>query len=250
VQPAAPRTTIRPVRSHRIRWAVTAAAILPAALLAAGCGSGPHNETSQEQSAVQAAHVTSGSIQIEDIYVTPVGTPLNPGPDNTLAEADTTVSPSPQPTPSLPAKGQADGYLVATVVNNAATPDAVTGVTIGSSSTTSDTSPSPGSSAAESGTVTLAPSGADTTVRPYSVLNFLDPADYNSGQSGPYLVLVNLSSPLIIGDYLPVTFAMASGTTDVVQVPVISSDFGAPPSSPPVPITSSSPSSSAKKSGK
>lgn len=180
-----------------------------------GCGAGQNNETQLEHAVVQGAHAQVGPIQIQNIAIIPVGQDIQPSADASLAAPDvTSVSPDALGTPSTLPKGAVDGYLVATIINTAETGnDQLSGVTVAGA------------------TVTPAPRGATLTVAPNGILQFGDPADSTSGQ---FLTLTGVSTPLTIGQTLPVTFTLAgAGATGTVRVPVITSYYGIPPASPP-----------------
>ncbi len=200
---------------HRRRVAIPALVIALAA--AAGCGAGQGNETQQESNSVQGAHATIGPILIQDIYITPVGEDIAPPPGASLAAPDvTSVSPSPVVTPSVITRGQVDGYLVATLIDTSTTgSDQLTGVTV------------------QGGTAQPTPAGVNLTVAHLGTLNLADPADPQS-TGGPYITISGMTSALSIGLTVPVTFTMASaGTSQTINVPIISSTFGTPPPTPP-----------------
>lgn len=206
---------------------VAAAAVLTIAGVT-GCGIGQGNETQREHEVEQAAKVSVGDIQFNDIYITPINGQLNPPPDVSLAPSDVpivTPSSSPTPTPT-PSPGAAQAYLVATVTNSSGTQaDRVTGARI------------VGPSGA-SGTVSLAPPNAPLTVPPNGQLHFNDPA---ATSTGPFLVISDVTTPLRIGTSVQVAFTVAGeGQLPPVAVPIISSFAGAPPSSPPVPTSTAS----------
>jgi hypothetical protein len=242
-----------PPASRRLaRRAVVAGIAVPLVAAVSGCGIGKSNETQHERASVQAASIVDGPIHINDIYVTPVGETVSPDPGVSLASADASVVPSIAPTPTLPPKGQVDGYLVATVTDTAnVRTDALTGVTIGAGTAGSQTS----ASTAVTGTVGISPANAKVSLAPNSQLHFLDPADTAAGSNGPYLVITRLTRPLVIGETLPVSFTLQNaGPTATVQVPVISSYYGTPPTVPPgassAPATSATPGAgSGKKTG-
>jgi hypothetical protein len=185
------------------------------ALTLAGCGSGIDNETQLEHASVQAAHANVGPIQIGDVYITPVGDDIQPSPDVSLADPDvTSVSPDVNVTLSMPPKGSVDGYLVATIIDTADTgSDQLAGATIAG------------------GQIKPVPAGANFTVHANGLALFDDPAQNPAGQ---YLTIVDRTAPLVVGTTVAVTFSMAAaGTTETIQVPVVSSNYGAPPASVP-----------------
>lgn len=229
--------SLRRDRPSARRPVVTAAAALAAGVSLAACGVTQGSQTYHEHEVEQAARLNVGAIQINDVYITPVGAaPQSEGSAALqLAPEDTPiVSPSPSVSfsSSAPA-GSVEGYLVASVTNSSGTAsDRVINASIGGGSTSSGSG----------GTVSLAPASAKTTVPPNGTLTFNDPA---ATDQGPFLVITGLAQPLQVGTFVPVTFTLSTaGQTATLQVPVVYSFAGEPPSSPPVPTGAPSASTS------
>lgn len=209
-----------------LRRSLVTAAVMLAVAGVAGCGVGQGSEASREHAVEQAAEITSGDIQFNNVYINPIGERLPPLPGGlSLAPSDVPiVTPSTPPTPTAsPSPGAAQGYLVATVTNSS---DTATDRVLGAQIT-----------GASGATVSLAPPGAaPVNVPPNGQVHFNDPA---ATANGPFLVISGMTTPLTIGTSVTVTFTVAGeGQLPPIQVPIVNGYAGPPPSTPPVPTGS------------
>jgi hypothetical protein len=171
---------------HRViqRRALIGVVLAAAIPVLSGCGLEVSDETSKEQSSVQATDFSVGSIDVRDAFIT-------------YPAATSTT-------------GTSRGYLVVTFVNNGTTIDEFTGATtsLGAVSVTGSGSAGPGSGNAASGAVTLLPGvpvafGAPTL-----------------GSTGPTLRIA-AGTPASVGTTVPVQFSFTTSGTGTAQLPIV-----------------------------
>jgi copper(I)-binding protein len=169
------------------RRAVVGAVLVAAILALSGCGLEVKDETSREQSPIQAKNVSIGAIDVRDAFIT----------------YPTTQSTGPGEEAPLPIETGGTGYLVVTIVNNGTKPDTLTGVT------------------SPLGTLTM--SGGQSTVQllPGIPVAFGAP---QFGGTGPTLQLAPGGTAATEGTNVPVTFSFAGSGSRTVPVPVVESD--------------------------
>jgi hypothetical protein len=184
---------------HRViqRRALIGVVLAAAIPVLSGCGLEVSDETSKEQSSVQATDFSVGSIDVRDAFIT-------------YPAATSTT-------------GTSRGYLVVTFVNNGTTIDEFTGATtsLGAVSVTGSGSAGPGSGNAASGAVTLLP-GTGPTLRiaagtPASVGTTV-PVQFSfttSGTGTAQLPIVNTLGETV----LPTQSIPAPRSTDVLPSP-------------------------------
>ena len=173
------------------RRALIGVVLLAAIPVLSGCGLEVKDETSKEQSPVQAKDVSIGAIDVRDAFIT----------------YDTTTGPSgatsEDPLPlATSANGSSTGYLVVTLVNGAGKPDTLVSVT-SSLGTFSSTEVTP------------------TQLLPGVPVAFGAPQ--TGGGTGPMLKLP-AAPPAVQGTNVPVTFSFANAGSRTVPVPVVESD--------------------------
>jgi copper(I)-binding protein len=182
------------VISRRAIIGVVFAAVIP---LLSSCGLEVKEETSHENSPVQATDVSVGSIDIRDAFVTYDQTGIQP-----LASAS----------PGVPGAGDSGpGYLVVTLVNNGRKTDHFTGAT------------------SPLGTITLQADPQQLrSVNPSSAVSLLPgvPVAFGSpsvGSTGSMLRIAQGGTPATVGTEVQVQFSFTNNGTATLQVPVVDS---------------------------
>jgi copper(I)-binding protein len=184
------------VISRRAIIGVVLAAAIP---LLSSCGLEVKEETSHENSPVQATDVSIGSIDIRDAFVTYDQTGIQP-----LASTP----------PGVPGAGAGDsgpGYLVVTLVNNGKKTDDFTGATSPLGTITLQADPQ------QIGPVN--PSSA-VTLRPGVPVAFGSPS---VGSTGSMLRIAQGGTPATVGTDVAVQFSFTNNGTATLQVPVVDS---------------------------
>jgi copper(I)-binding protein len=172
------------------RRALIGVVLVAAIPVLTGCGLEVKDETSKEQSPVQARDVSIGAIDVRDAFIT----------------YDTTTGPSgatsENPLPlATSISGTSTGYLVVTLVNGASKPDTLVSVTspVGSISSSEVT---------------------NTQLLPGVPVAFGAP---ETGGTGPMLTIAD-ATPAKQGTNVAVTFTFAHAGTQTIPVPVVESD--------------------------
>ena len=174
-----------PAKLHRIASGLVLTATLATI---AGCGIEAPDETSKEHASIQAASNHIGSIDIRNAYV------VNASDDS----------------------GNLHPYLVVTLVNNATTPDLLTGITTSVGSVSLDDAD------AAAGGVTVPPRTVDG-------VQFADPQIDSTDPTAS----IDTSKQLTVGTTINVSFAFENaGQIKAFAVPVEDNDFSLSPTAP------------------
>lgn len=202
---------------------------------AAACGAGKNNETERVRTSPYVANASTGTMLVRGVSViiaagATFGSPSASGSPSPHRSASAPGSASPSPSASStasPTGPQVQAYIVGTLVNAGSSPDTVTDVTAGS------------------GTVRPSPANpAALTVRPAHPLMFVDPDVSGAGQS---LVISGVTSPLLVGTSVSVSFTFRDAGTVTLQAPVRDvSTAGTTQTATPVYFTGNYPSPSAE----
>lgn len=172
------------------RRAIIGVVLLAAIPALTGCGLEVKDETSREQSPVQARDVAIGAIDVRDAFITyPTASTAAPTEETPLPVATST-------------SGSTTGYLVVTLVNNGRRPDTLTGIT------------------SPLGTISASGGGSAVQLLPGIPVAFGAP---QLGGTGPSLQ-VSSTTPATEGTNVLVDFSFANAGSVTVPVPVVESD--------------------------
>jgi hypothetical protein len=172
------------------RRTLTVAALVAVLPVAAACGAGKNNETSKERATPYIPQARVGDLLVTNAALVPSGSSTTIG---GAQNASTTGG-----------GGGAQGFLVVTIANSGTTSDSLTGVTVANA----QVSPSGGS-------------GSSLTIKPQSVVQFVDP---ELGASGTALQVSGMTTPVVVGQSVPVTFTFRNGGSATIDVPVRATD--------------------------
>jgi copper(I)-binding protein len=180
------------------RRAIIGVALAAAIPLLSSCGLEVKEETSHENSPVQATDISVGSIDIRDAFVT--------------YDPQTGIQPLASTSPGVAGAGDSGpGYLVVTLVNNGKQTDHFTGATSPLGTITLQADPQQIGSVNPSSAVTLR-HGVPVAFGAPSV-----------GSTGSMLRIAQGGTPATVGTEVQVQFSFSNNGTATVQVPVVDS---------------------------
>jgi copper(I)-binding protein len=188
------------VISRRAVIGVVLAAAIP---LLSSCGLEVKEETSRENSPVQATDISVGSIDIRDAFVT--------------YAPQTGIQPLASTPPGVPGAGNSGpGYVVVTLVNNGKKADHFTGATSPLGTITMQPSPQQ----ANPGQIGPVNPSGPVLLRPGVPVAFGAPS---VGSTGSTLLIAPGSTPGTLGTDVQVRFSFTNNGAATVQLPVVDS---------------------------